>query len=641
MWILFSLAALGLSEDAQPSMQLGKVQGSTLKLEGSQILVGLKDGGVASYDSFNKKLLFHIPGDNIAPVKDVILFGNRPWWIVEGGRFVRTGHSEMKVPMEIDLSSSGISGPIRRISAWQDYIVAHADDGFRFIDPQTQRVLTAYEVLPPEVASIAVQGIVTTQWKGGKGLLVSIRKYADKVNPKPGEVDEIGMLTAWSAEWRGQYTLLGSYACDLVDFQNQPVTMTGSGPNAFAESTVSAGPVGNIMLGPEGIVALDYDEALTIPLYKDNWITGRIKTKLAPRYAQSVSYNQSDLWWSEDGRLIHASLEDGSTDVFLPRFKGKLLNVAADEDGAWVLFDGGVRRIDQSDDAGPGSFVHYEVGSDAERPGIGGQARLAWVLKSAKKPGGKKIVAKTPMAFVMAVLKQAGIPTKRTANLEKRPGAPVDELQYGDVIVEGQKAAFYLGNGKMLSLRSNGLLTQSLELTPESRIHRFFMSTPRMAPGVYSLPIADIGPVFLIGVGKPNPRLGHDLYVRIQPGSPTDGPHLPSHHHLLSIAEDWVGTPYRWGGQTMDGTDCSGFVMSVFSELGINLPRHSQWMARAPFGEVVFDELRFGDVLVFPNPKHVAIYIGDGRTVETTQGAVGYSNVYRRRVAYVRRFLFG
>jgi hypothetical protein len=157
---------------------------------------------------------------------------------------------------------------------------------------------------------------------------------------------------------------------------------------------------------------------------------------------------------------------------------------------------------------------------------------------------------------------------------------------------------------------------------------------------MHSLPITDVGPIFPIGVNRPNRALGHDLFVRVNPDSPYDGPHLPVHYQMLSIIEDWQGTPYRWGGQSMSGTDCSGFVMQVFRELGINLPRHSQTMGRAPFGEVVFDELRFGDILVYPHPKHVAIYIGNGRTAETVKGGVGYSTVYRRSRAIVRRFLF-
>ncbi|MEA2553879.1 MAG: hypothetical protein QOJ65_2055, partial [Fimbriimonadaceae bacterium] len=174
----------------------------------------------------------------------------------------------------------------------------------------------------------------------------------------------------------------------------------------------------------------------------------------------------------------------------------------------------------------------------------------------------------------------------------------------------------------------------------EATIHRFFAIARRVPAGATSLPIIDIGPLFPIGVNKPNPNLGTDMYVRVDPTSPYDHPFLQSHHRLLEIAEQWLGTPYRWGGSSMDGTDCSGFVTSVYKELGISLPRHSQNIARAPFGEVVFDELHFGDVLVYPNPKHVAIYIGDGRTIETTKGAVGYSTVYRRHCAYVRRFLF-
>lgn len=645
--IWLSLGSLVLAQQTPPStatpdsgeLILGHVDGAVIKAEGAHLLVGLKDGGVASFDPYTKKQRFHIPGDGTGEVQDVVLFGNQVWWSIKDRTTIRTAVPG-KTPFEVDLSAHGL-GPIRRIGVWQQMIVVHADNGCRFIDPMSWRVLTPSEALPPEVAAAANQGVVTTHWKEGSGLFVVVRRFESKQNAKPGESKDLGILTAWSAEWRGAYTLLGSYTSDLVAFKDEsPTSVVRSGPYAGDQPTYSSASIGNIKVGPEGILALDGDEALTIPFYKDNWITERVKPKIAPQYAQATAYSTSGVWWVGDGKLIHASLEDGETDVYVPRKGEKLLGVAADEDGAWVIREGGIRRINQEELALESGFIRYSIAEDEERPGIGGQSRLAWVLKANQTPGKRKLAARSSIDFVREALKAAGVPGKRSSTLDSNKPTSLTELQYGDVVLNGGEGAFYIGNGKMLGLRPEGLLTRPLELSAEARIYRFFSSAPKLPYGAHSLPIADIGPVFPIGVGRAISSLGHDLFVRVTPGAPWDQPHMPSHFRLLSVAEDWVGTPYRWGGQTMDGTDCSGFVMSVFSELGIKLPRHSQWMARAPFGEVVFDELRFGDVLVFPHPKHVAIYIGDGRTVETTRGAVGYSTVSRRKIAYVRRFLF-
>lgn len=629
------------AEEIAPNSTLANVQGSVIKLQGDTLLVGLQDGGLATFDVPTKERKTYVAGDGFAPTKDVVMLGNRPWWVVDGSQIVRTYIPGMTTAIDVDLRDSGLVGPVRRLSVWQEMIVAHGDAGCVFIEPSSQRVRAPQEVLPADVAALASQGVVTTSWKDGEGLFVVIRRYSARTNPLPGEVKELGMLTAWSAPWRGAYKLLGSYTCDIVDFKDAPgAPVKLNGPSGPTELPFGTGPIGNVQVTPDGIVALNNSQALTIPLYKDNWVTERVKTAIPPRYAQTTAVSDADMWWVDQGKLVRASLEDGSSAVYVPRHKESILGIAADEDGAWVLGDDGIRRIQEDDDENKKDFISYQADSDADEPGYGGQSRLEWVLKAATRPGGKKLPTSSPMAFVEAALKSAGVSATKLSRVVNGQGDNVGELQYGDVIVNGKTAGIYVGDGQEVTVQDGEVATQPLALDADSDIIRCFVNMGKVPPGASSLPIVDIGPVFPIGVVRPNPSLGTDLFVRVDPDSPYDHPFLESHHRLLEIAEQWVGTPYRWGGASMSGTDCSGFVTSVFRELGINLPRHSQNIARAPFGEVVFDELHFGDVLVYPNPKHVAIYIGNGRTMETTRGAVGYSNVYRRRCAYVRRFLF-
>lgn len=78
-----------------------------------------------------------------------------------------------------------------------------------------------------------------------------------------------------------------------------------------------------------------------------------------------------------------------------------------------------------------------------------------------------------------------------------------------------------------------------------------------------------------------------------------------------------VGRPYRYGGATPAGFDCSGLVQYVFAQAGVRLPRS----AREQHGageEIDLDEAEPGDLLFYEiagKVDHVAIYLGDGQAV--------------------------
>lgn len=97
---------------------------------------------------------------------------------------------------------------------------------------------------------------------------------------------------------------------------------------------------------------------------------------------------------------------------------------------------------------------------------------------------------------------------------------------------------------------------------------------------------------------------------------------------LMSEAYSWLGTPYKYGGVTKKGADCSGFVMTIYkNSLGIDLPRVSR--EQGDFCRKINKKDLFpGDLVFFSSGKgkvnHVGLYVGDNKILHasSSQGVV-------------------
>lgn len=86
---------------------------------------------------------------------------------------------------------------------------------------------------------------------------------------------------------------------------------------------------------------------------------------------------------------------------------------------------------------------------------------------------------------------------------------------------------------------------------------------------------------------------------------------------VVFAAVQMVGVPYRYGGSTPDGFDCSGLVQYAYSNAGLRVPRTAaeQLDASSP---LTLEHAQAGDLLFFRDggrTSHVAIYLGEGRFV--------------------------
>ena len=97
--------------------------------------------------------------------------------------------------------------------------------------------------------------------------------------------------------------------------------------------------------------------------------------------------------------------------------------------------------------------------------------------------------------------------------------------------------------------------------------------------------------------------------------SPTPQPVSGGHPQAASIALQYLGVPYQWGGASPGtGFDCSGLVMYVYAQLGVQLPHFAagQYSYGSP---VARDQLQPGDLVFFDGLSHVGIYIGANQLV--------------------------
>ena len=100
-------------------------------------------------------------------------------------------------------------------------------------------------------------------------------------------------------------------------------------------------------------------------------------------------------------------------------------------------------------------------------------------------------------------------------------------------------------------------------------------------------------------------------------GSPTPSAPAPppsSHSSVVSIALQYLGVPYVWGGASPSGFDCSGLTMYAYAKVGVYLP-HNAAMQYGMGTPVSRSQLAPGDLVFFNGLSHVGMYIGGGRFV--------------------------
>ena len=109
---------------------------------------------------------------------------------------------------------------------------------------------------------------------------------------------------------------------------------------------------------------------------------------------------------------------------------------------------------------------------------------------------------------------------------------------------------------------------------------------------------------------------------------------------VLAVASRYFGIPYRWGGTTPSGFDCSGYVGYVLRQVGINLPRTANEQMGAA-RRISRSQARPGDLVFFVSgghAYHVGIYVGGGMMYDSPRPGktVGKHAIWSSSVVFGR-----
>ena len=120
-------------------------------------------------------------------------------------------------------------------------------------------------------------------------------------------------------------------------------------------------------------------------------------------------------------------------------------------------------------------------------------------------------------------------------------------------------------------------------------------------------------------------------------------------NQLVAQAKALVGTPYRYGGDSPRGFDCSGFVQYTHRKVGIDIPRTTRAQLKQS-RTIKLARLQPGDLIFFRlsgrKISHVGIYIGNNRMIHAPSSGkrVAYASIdansfWRSHIIAIGRFL--